>query len=119
MEGNLHRMAFNQHRGLQGNQTASILRYTESGGNIAHGIAPTKTLVSGLADLPVLVDDFTVRVAEVLGEEFRSGRKLFEFADVQVLTTDFVTWDSRRWKVENSYWDSTMGVCQAVCAREE
>lgn len=71
---------------LQGDQTADILRYTQSAaGNPAIGIPPTKALVSGLTGLLVLTDsvaDTLLRKRAGSEIELKEGERLFFFIDI-------------------------------------
>jgi len=120
---NQSRLGFNRARGQQGNQTASILRYTVTGRDAAAGIQGSRTQVTGLSSLPVLVGDFGEDYAKKLGETWVDGRKVFEFAPTEsaqyVLDSDFISWDSARWKPVRIVTDTDYETCVAICEREE
>jgi len=113
------RRGFERLHGQQGNPTADVLRVTVSGENPAAGIAGTETQVAGLSGLDVVVGDFTKDVADAMGEEWDAGRKVFQFVDVEVLKTDFISFDSARWAPTSIDYRSDWGVCIVVARREE
>jgi len=102
-------------RSLQGDPTADVLRYTVSGADPARGISGTKTLTSGLDDVPVLYGDLTIREAEERGIEYADGMSRFEFfTDVEVVDTDLLRYPATSGKVYRvvaTNYDSHIGQC--------
>jgi hypothetical protein len=78
---------------IQGNQKASILRYTVTGRDPAAGVAGTKTLVAGLADLDVDVEDVSASAQQLSQGKLDMKSKTFVFnkAGLEVFTTDQIT----------------------------
>ena len=124
-------MAFNQDRGLQGNEVVSIERFTVSGADPAKGISGTKTQVSDIADIPCIAEDFTQEVADALGERWDSGNKVFYTrpATAAQITqdSDHLLWTQqgqavqKRWKptaIETRYVGSDILYCRIVAKRE-
>ena len=127
----MYKRLWERARGFQGDEVASIERYTETGGDDAAGIAPTRTLVTGLSDLAVVVDDFTEQIAKALGEEWNAGNKVFRFMPntdaKKVLDSDFILWTKQgettqtRWKpdsVQMQNWATDWSSCIAIAHRE-
>jgi len=86
------------------NQTADILRYTESdAGDPSAGISPTAVLVSGLTNLPVAVSELGREDVEILDQNgilLADGMLVFDFLDLpaaggvaanKVILTDVVS----------------------------
>ena len=127
----MYKRSWERARGMQGDEVASIERYTEAGGDDSAGIAPTRTLVSGLSDLEVVVDDFTEEIAKALGEAWQAGRKVFRFMPdtdaKKALDSDFVLWTKQgettqtRWKpdsVQIQNWGDDWSSCIVIAHRE-
>jgi len=125
-----YKLEWERARGFQGNEVASIERYTETGGDDAAGIEPTRTQVSGISDLAVVVDDFTEDIAKSLGQDWQSGRKVFRFmpdaTKEKVLDSDYILWTKQsettqtRWKPESIQIhniDSSYSICIVVASR--
>lgn len=96
-------------RSLQFNKTASILRYTETGGKEHLGIPPEKILVSGLADLDMYVSRVSER--EVIAS--KGVIELFDFLFIfyeKVLETDEILYDGKVYRViQLKFYDPDIG----------
>ena len=127
----MYRCEWNRARGYQGEEVASIERYTSSGGDPSAAIPPTETLVSGLTNLPVVVDDFTQEIAKAFGMDWQAGRKVFRFLPdtdaKKALDTDYILWTAQgetsqtRWKpdrIEIKNWHVDCSICNVVAHRE-
>ena len=97
------REGWDQLRSLQFLQHADILRYTTGAvGTPYKHIKPTETIVAGLTNLEVLVQDITKQESEKLGfrlEETAEGNKVFMFyglftlgLSAGILLTDRIRW---------------------------
>ncbi len=94
--------AWGMDRAVQGNPTADINRFTESGGAAYAGILPTLTQVSGLSSLPVAVYDSPKRLERKYGAIWKSGDQEFLFYlpdGVTVLSTDIIVYDGDDYRV--------------------
>jgi len=94
--------AWQRDRAVQGNKAASVMRYTEVGGDEVAEIPPTRTLVSGLADLEVFVDTELKRYERKFGtSKVAQADRVFVFYNVtgDVVVTDEVEYESDRYQV--------------------
>jgi hypothetical protein len=109
--------AWQRDRAVLGNPTASILRYTETGG-VGYGlVAPTKTLVADLDDLPVAhYDGFVVDLERKYGALFTSGSRQLVFYNVQVQDTDVITFNGSEWRAVGGTieYDNDTGKCELL-----
>lgn len=100
--------AWQKDRSIDFHPTASILRYTTTGANPSIRERGAQTLVADLADLPCTVDDFTKSFEQKYGSVAEAGDKLFTFYDVEVVSSDRITYDGdvyapvARWYREES-----------------
>lgn len=106
--------AWQEVRGSQFNPTASILRYTVTGEDAAAGIDGTSTLVSGLSNLSVTVDDYTVEFTRMFGGENAAGSKKFVFYDVEVVHTDVIQYGDHTYEPTQVDYDEESGRCEVV-----
>jgi len=104
------RLAYNRKRAMQGEEVASIERYTVSGADPAAGISGTETRVEGLADLAVFVEDMSRQYAESLGQEWVAGAKVFWFvpasAAQKAMSTDYLLWTPKG-ETSETRWEPT------------
>jgi len=113
----------------QNDPTASILRYTTSGGDPFKSVAPAAVLVAGLAALRVVVDRpgfFEGRSRAPTGIQIEEGDREFWFLDIPATTgvpanrvqaTDRILFQSEEWyplegSVEN---DDVIACSVAIC----
>lgn len=104
----------------KGQPTASILRYTQVGGNAAHGVAPTATLVANLANLRCIsnvLGEYDVRSRGPTPVQLREGDRDFEFLDETLYANDVIEFEGRHWTVLESTIcvDTLMGWSGATC----
>jgi len=88
-------------RAVSNNPTATIVRQTESGGAAYAGIDPDYVLVSGLSNLPVMVNDNPYQLERKHGALFKSGDLEFVFylaEDIEVQADDIVRYDGEDYK---------------------
>lgn len=107
----LEKYAWQQDRATANNPTASILRYTYAGGDAAAHIEGTPTQVGGLASLPCMVDDFTNNYARKFGAVAKSGDTLFTFYEVEVQSTDRITYLGNTWEPISIWYRAESGRC--------
>lgn len=74
--------AWQMDRGIQGNKTADILRFTESGGSAYAHVDPTYTQVPGLSGLNVYAEERPRVIESRFGGLYETGDILFIFYDV-------------------------------------
>lgn len=74
--------AWQKDRGAQGNLTADVLRYSESGGAAYYLVEPTYTQTSGLTALPCYVDDEPEEYKRRFGSMVEDATYTFVFYDV-------------------------------------
>ena len=97
-------------RSLNGDQTFDVVRYELSGGDASRGIPASRTAVSDLSGIPVLVGDVTVEEADVRGLRMEQGMRSFEtFSDVDVRLTDVVLHGGETFAVVRVYRDANIG----------
>lgn len=101
-------------RSLQGELSCDVVRYVLTGGDPARGVPATRSLVSGLSGLPVLVSNLTEQEARAYGGvDFASGDRRFElFTGVRVRETDAIRFPAGSgdlWQVTSVYWDEKLG----------
>ena len=112
--GEMLRQGWDVLRSLQFNPKASILRYTKTGGDPSLGIAPTETLVEGLAELDVYVSQISIREVMVSRGVLALSDQLFIFY-TEVRETDQILYDSRTYDViQIKAYDAESGRCHAV-----
>lgn len=119
--GSMLQDAWNVLRSLQGNKTASILRYTVTDSDIDRakkeslGIEPSRALVSGLSDLDVYFGYVSVREVSASQGKLQLSDVRFVFWGYEVKMTDLIRYDSKDYKVVQIVnWDPYMGSCQAI-----
>ena len=107
--------AWDSLRALQGNKTASILRYLITGEGKPHlGIGPTKTLVPDLSDLDVYVNQVSVREVIASNGKIELTDLLFVFWN-EIKMTDKIEYLSKVYRViQVRYYDPDIGQCQIV-----
>ncbi len=115
--GDTVRAGWEIQRQLQGRKTASILRFTLTGGDPALGMPPVPQRVPGLEDLPVLVRRGAV-LEKTAGTATRHPEieHVFVFQDVQALLGDRVEFEGSIYDVLDVQWNPVTGRC-AVTAR--
>lgn len=107
--GTLLRKGWDVLRSIQFNKKASILRYTESGGKPHLGIAPTKTLVSGLSILDVYVSRVSTREVLASKGKVELTDMMFIFY-CEVKETDLIEYSGKKFNVvQISYYDPDIG----------
>ena len=123
LANHLHSLAFDRARGMDGNPTMSILRYTYAGDSLHHAVQGTRSVTAGLTSIACLVRDFTRDLAKALGEEHQTGSKVFEYYPAntaqKLLDGDYIQWNSMRWKPDSISADDSSGVYVVVARREE
>ena len=103
-DGNVTRRArqekrsWQEDRGVQGNQTATIVRKTESGGASYAWVEPTYTAVAGLTDLSVAVYNDIKKLERRFGAIIEAGDTEFVFYNVVVVPTDIIQYDGDNYK---------------------
>lgn len=94
--------AWQRDRAVQGNELASVMRYTESGGDDVAGLSPTRVLVADLADLDVFVDTELKRYERKFGtSKVAEADRAFVFYNVDgnVVITDEIEYDGDRYQI--------------------
>lgn len=108
----LEKYAWQQDRGVQFNLTASILRYTFTGGNAYIHDRGTQTQVTGLDDLACTVDNFTTDLAKKFGGIAEAGDKLFVFYDVEVVSSDRISYSGDIYEPISVWYNAESGRCE-------
>jgi hypothetical protein len=103
--------AWQMDRAQQFNPTASILRYTFSSGSAYEMSRGTQTLVSGLADLLCTVESYNKALERKFGSIAESNDRLFTFYDVQVVSTDRVSYGGDVWEPVAVWYEAESGRC--------
>ena len=101
--GLLAERLFTSFRTLRGDPTASVLRYTETGGSTPYGSEPTGSLVASLANLACAVSSpgaTTATAADGTQVQLREGERLFMFltSAVTLMVTDEIEYESMQWR---------------------
>ena len=95
--------AWQRDRAVQGNMIASVMRYTETGGDDVAKVKPTYTLVPSLADLDVFVDTELKRYERKFGtSKVAQADRVFIFYNVtgeKVLVSDEIEYDSASYQI--------------------
>lgn len=104
--------AWQQDRGVQFNPIASILRYTFTGADPSIRSRGTGTLVSGLADLPCSVDNYTKNYERKYGSIAEAGDKLFTFYNVEVVPNDRIDYKNKLWEPVSVWYVEQSGRCE-------
>ena len=119
--GTILRQGWDVLRSLQFNKTASIVRYVvtdpeiEQARKASLGVEPARTLVSGLADLPVFVSPVSIREVGASYGALELSDVRFVFWDHEVKMTDMVRYDGKDYKViQVVNWDVDVGICQII-----
>ena len=107
-------------RSMQGNQTADVLRVTESGGDASAGIEPTYTAVSGLTGLNVFADQEIKRYERKYGGLIEEANILLVFYDVasSITENDRIEFDGRRYRPLQVDFEEESGRIQVLAALE-
>jgi len=109
--------AWQRDRAVLGNPTASILRYTRTGGVGYALVARTKTQVSGLSDLPVAYyDGEVVNLERRYGALWTAGTRQLVFYNVQVVDTDVIEYGGAQWRAVGGTieYDDETGRCEVL-----
>ena len=103
----------------QGRKTLSILRYTNTGSTPHKGIAGTNTLVAGLASLPCVSFNYSLKILKTGRGEIKDRIKKFVFqSPVEIVASDKISFDSLTWEVMSiDGYSSTSGMAYVVCRR--
>jgi hypothetical protein len=103
--------AWQADRGIQGNSTLDILRYTESGGMAYYLVEPTYTLTSGLTGIPCYFDDQPEEYKKVFGSMVEEATCAFVLYDVTggVSEHDVLKFDGREYTVMSVWTDDASG----------
>lgn len=112
--------AWKKERAIQGNPTASILRYTESGGAPYAFIQPTLSLVADLANLRIAVYNEVARIERKWGVLYEGGDYEFHFYldSIEVNQTDVIEYDGHQYRVISVEYEEESGL-NVVLARKD
>lgn len=108
--------AWQKDRGVQGNLTADVLRYTESGGAAYYLVEPTYAQTPGLTSLPCYVDDEPEEYERRFGSKVEEATYTFIFYDVPggVDEHDVILYDSVEYEVLSVWQDDASGRCEVL-----
>lgn len=111
--------AWQKDRGVQGNPTADVLRYTESGGAAYYLVEPSYSQTSGLTDLPCYVDDEPEEYERRFGSMVEDATYTFVFYDVTggITEHDVILYDEVEYSVMSVWEDEASGRIE-VLAKE-